>query len=198
MKKILLISALLVITFLSSSCGKKDVELDIGQMKRICELAVKECHYHTVAKYTQEDVSRFLWLTKDKHFWVEYDCVVTFGIDVNELDIKVSDDVVTIALPNAKVLSAKVKENTLSKESYIVAKGSAKITAEDGIAAYNESVTNVEEEASKDKYLLDETLDRVKSLLTGYINNIDALTGTKHTIEWIAVEDENVPTAPTE
>ena len=48
-------------------------------MKAICELATMKCYYHTVAKYKEENAEQFLWMSKDKKFWVEYSGIVPPG-----------------------------------------------------------------------------------------------------------------------
>ena len=61
MKKIIGSMLAFVMTFLCASCAapaKEDslnMEPQASQMKAICELAVIDCHYHNVAKFTEED-----------------------------------------------------------------------------------------------------------------------------------------------
>ena len=96
------ISALLAAGWLvlMPSCGKKEPlpQPDLTRMKAICQLSVMDCYYHNVVKFRQEDASQFLWLTWDKYFWIEYDGVVTLGIDISQLDMDMDDKRVKIEL----------------------------------------------------------------------------------------------------
>ena len=161
---------LVVITLLSfAACGKveeepKNMEPQVSQMKAICELAVMECYYHNVAKFTEEDAEGALWWKKDKHFWVEYSGVVKLGIDVSMVNIEVADTQITITIPEAKVLGCKVDSASLSKDSFIVDKDSAEIDADDEIAAFGAAQTKLEEIASNDKALLAGAQQRAQAL----------------------------------
>lgn len=64
MKKVIAVFLSLLLTLLCASCGKTTeekppMEPKVSQMKAICELAVMECYYHNVAKYTEEDAWTF-------------------------------------------------------------------------------------------------------------------------------------------
>lgn len=196
MKRI--IAALLAILFsLSlSSCGQSDeakqtdVEPEVSQMKAICELAVMDCYYHNVAKFKEEDAEGFLFWTKDKHFWIEYSGVVSLGVDVSLVTMEVSGDQVTITLPKAKVLSCKVDSTTLTEDSFIVADNSAKIDAEDEVAAFEAAQSDLEETASQDSVLLANAQQRAQSLLEDYIKNVGKMVGKEYTIQWVYLDED--------
>ncbi len=198
MKKqiITFLSVILIITITGATgCGKTDTPTvvakpQVSQMKSIFELAVMECYYHNVAKYNEEDASGVLWWKKDKHFWIEYSGVVKLGIDVSLVHIDINDSTITITLPEAKVLGCKVDSASLTKDSYIVDKNSATITATDEIMAFNEAQQKLEEEASSNKALLSEAQQRAKTLLENYITNIGTTIGETYTITWV-YEDGN-------
>lgn len=171
------------------ACGtsrkdESEMGLQASKMKAICELAVVECYYHNVAKYSQDDAERFLWWVKDRRFWIEYEGIVKIGIDASRLDIKVKDEKVTISIPKVEVLSAKVDKASLNKDSYYVEKGSAKITAEDEKQAIVDAQNNMQEEASNNTALLDTAQERVETLLEEYVNNIGTAVGKDYVIEW--------------
>ena len=195
MKKNIVLILTLCINILCVSCGKEkkeaiNTEPQVSQMKSICELAVMECYYHNVAKYTEEDASGILWWKKDKHFWIEYSGIVKLGVDVSLVNIEVNDTQITITLPNAKVLGCKVDSSSLTKESYIVDKGSADIKAEDEIFAFEKAQSKLEETASNDKVLLAEAQQRAQVLLEGYVRNIGDVVGKEYTIKWNYIEKD--------
>lgn len=193
MKRLMVCFLCLLLALSAGSCsGLKDrrvkVEPETAQMKAICELAVMDCYYHNVAKYKEEEAESFLWWKKDKHFWIEYSGVVKLGIDVSQVTAEVKDTVVTITLPEAKVLNCTVDSASLSEDSFIIEKSSAKIDAEDEVKAFDEAQEILRKTASGDTALLASAQQRAQILLEDYITNIGNATGTQYTIEWIYVD----------
>lgn len=177
------------------SCGKQDsqkvsVELQEEQMKSIFELATMECYYHNVARYNEEDAEGLLWWKKDKNFWIEYAGIVEIGIDASRVNIEVEDELVTITIPEAKVLGCRVDENTLSESSFIIAKDSAKVEAQDQTAAFREAQSKMEQAASQDSTLLESARQRAQKLLEDYVNNIGESIGKQYKIDWIYLNED--------
>ncbi len=198
MKKLMCILISAVLTLSLAACSNTepapvDMEPQTSQMKAICELAVMDCYYHNVAKYELKDAEGFLWWTKDKNFWIEYSGVVTLGIDVSRVTVEIDGTKVTISIPAAEVLSCTVDSNSLTEDSYIVAKDSAAIEAEDEIAAFSVAQADLEATASQDTALLASAQQQAQQLLEDYITNIGKATGKSYTIEWIYLDENNVP-----
>ena len=198
MKKLMciLISAVLMLSLAACSNTEPDpvdLEPDTSQMKAICELAVMDCYYHNVAKYELKDAEGFLWWTKDKNFWIEYSGVVTLGVDVSRVTVEVDGTKVTISIPAAEVLSCTVDSSSLTEDSYIVAQDSAAIEAEDEIAAFSVAQADLEATASQDTALLVSAQQQAQQLLEDYITNIGKATGKSYSIEWIYLDENNVP-----
>lgn len=193
------IAALLML--LCVSCGRQEnqkvsVELQEEQMRSICELATMECYYHNVARYNEEDAEGILWWKKDKNFWIEYAGVVEIGIDASLVHIEVEDELVTITIPTAKVLGCRVDETTLSESSFIIAKDSAKVEAQDQTMAFREAQSKMEQAAAQDSTLLESARQRAQKLLEDYVNNIGESIGTQYTIDWIYLEDNGDTASP--
>ena len=198
MKKLMciLISAVLSLSLAACSDTEPapvDMEPQTSQMKAICELAVMDCYYHNVAKYELKDAEGFLWWTKDKNFWIEYSGVVTLGIDVSRVTVEIDGTKVTISIPAAEVLSCTVDSSSLTEDSYIVAKDSAAIEAEDEIEAFSVAQADLEATASQDTALLASAQQQAQQLLEDYITNIGKATGKSYSIEWIYLDENNVP-----
>lgn len=193
MKRWVIIS-LIFVMILCSSCQKKEenneIEPQVSQMKAICELAAVDCYYHNVAKYKAEDAQGVLWWKKDKNFWVEYEGVVTVGVDASLLKIDVKDDKVTISMPPAKVLSCKVDEKTLTEDSFIVARDSAQVDAESQTEAFKEAQGNMEKNASEDTALLSNAQERVKKLMEDYVKNIGNAVGKEYKVNWVSEKND--------
>lgn len=198
MKKLMCILISAVLTLSLAACSDTepapvDMEPKTSQMKAICELAVMDCYYHNVAKYELKDAEGFLWWTKDKNFWIEYSGVVTLGVDVSRVTVEVDGTKVTISIPAAEVLSCTVDSSSLTEDSYIVAKDSAAIEAEDEIEAFSVAQADLEATASQDTALLASAQQQAQQLLEDYITNIGKATGKSYSIEWIYLDENNVP-----
>ena len=192
MKKLLAILLSFLMCFSATSCAvSKEEEAfipEFSQMKSICELATTKCFFHNVAKFTDKDRSRFLWLKKDAHFWIEYSGTVTIGIDASQLEIEVSGLDVRITLPQAKVLGVNIVDP--DKANYIVAKNSAKIDAKDEIYAISEAQSEMELSAKNNALLLSTARENAKKLIGEYIKNVGIAFGKDYKITWIYA-DEN-------
>lgn len=120
-----------VIIFLSivvlTSCSKKEdlshLQPNILRVKEICELATHHCYFRNVGKYTHNRI-----VGDDKTLWVEYRSVVSLGIDASRVTIDVTDNKVTISIPEAQVLDINVEEPTEDNYYYntVIKHGSAK------------------------------------------------------------------------
>lgn len=186
-------TALLLLT---TACGKAEAPVlpvpQEGQMKAICQLAVLECDYHNLAKFEQKDASKFLWMTKDKRFWVEYSATAVLGIDADQVSMELQGDVVSITLPRAEVLDCNVNGDSLSPDSYIVDKDSAPVTAEDEVRAFQEAQDSLRQTVEADSDMLDLAQTRVEELLKNYVTSLAKATGTEYRVEFHYLEeDEN-------
>ena len=192
MKKLACLLACAVLTGSLAACGgsaqKNTMEPETSQMKAICELAVMDCYYHNVAKFKDEDAAGKLFWQKDKHFWIEYSGVVSLGIDASQVALEVDDTLVTITIPEEKVLRCQVDSNELSEDSYIVAKDSARISAEDEVAAFAQAQADLEETVASDTALLSSAQQRAQDLLEEYVQNIGEAVGKNYTIQWVYLD----------
>lgn len=195
------IALLSVPVLLLSACGSSEEKApltpDVSQMKTICELSVMDCYYHNVAKFYDKDAEKFLFWTKDKEFWIEYSGIVRLGVDVDQVAVAVNGNTVTVTLPEAKVLGCKVDPDSLNEDSYIVADGSASITADDQTAAFAAAQKDMENSAAEDTVLLSMARDRARQLLENYIQNLSDMTGQSYTIEWNDAAEEESAAAST-
>lgn len=184
------VTALLLLT---TACGKaEEPALPLPQeeqVKTICQLAVLECEYHNLAKFEQKDASKFLWMTKDKRFWVEYSATTVLGIDVNQVSMELQGDVVNITLPKAQVLDCKVNGDSLSKDSYIVDKASAPVTAEDEVYAFQEAQDGLQKTVEADNNMMNLAQKRAEELLRNYVNSLAKATGTEYQVEFHYIEE---------
>ena len=185
------VTALLLLT---TACGKAEAPVlpvpQEGQMKAICQLAVLECEYHNLAKFEQKDASKFLWMIKDKRFWVEYSATAVLGINADQVSMELQGDVVNITLPRARVLNCKVNGDSLSKDSYIVDKDSAPVTAEDEVYAFQEAQDGLQKTVEADNNMMNLAQTRVEDLLRNYVNSLAKATGTEYRVEFHYIEED--------
>ena len=185
------VTALLLLT---TACGKaEEPALPLPQeeqVKTICQLAVLECEYHNLAKFEQKDASKFLWMIKDKRFWVEYSATAVLGINADQVSMELQGDVVNITLPKAQVLDCKVNGDSLSPDSYIVDKASAPVTAEDEVYAFQEAQDGLQKTVEADNNMLDLAQTRVEDLLRNYVNSLAKATGTEYQVEFHYIEED--------
>lgn len=186
------VTALLLLT---TACGKaEEPALPLPQeeqVKTICQLAVLECEYHNLAKYQDgQKVERFLWMTKGKRFWVEYSATAVLGIDADQVSMELQGDVVSITLPRARVLNCKVNGDSLSKDSYIVDKDSAPVTAEDEVRAFKDAQDSLQQTVEADGDMLNLAQTRVEDLLRNYVNSLAKATGTEYQVEFHYIEED--------
>lgn len=185
------VTALLLLT---TACGKAEAPVlpvpQEEQMKAICQLAVLECEYHNLAKFEQKDASKFLWMTKDKRFWVEYSATAVLGIDADQVSMELQGDVVNITLPKAQVLDCSVNGDSLSPDSYIVDKASAPVTAEDEVYAFQEAQDGLQKTVEADNNMMNLAQKRAEELLRNYVNSLAKATGTEYQVEFHYIEED--------
>ena len=200
MKRIIAILLMIASLLALCACGDASVppateEPQITQMRTICELATMDCYYHNVAKYYEKDADKGIlgFGKKDKKFWVEYSGEVTIGLDATLVALQVSGDQVTITIPPAKVLGAKVYSDSLTTDSYIIDKDSADITAEDQTRVFENAQADMLAQASNDHLLLFNAQQRAQMLLEDYVTNIGNAIDVTYQINWIYLDENGKP-----
>ena len=200
MKRIIAILLMIASLLALCACGAASVppateETQITQMRTICELATMDCYYHNLAKYYEKDADKGIlgFGKKDKKFWVEYSGEVTIGLDATLVALQVSGDQVTITIPPAKVLGAKVYSDSLTTDSYIIDKDSADITAEDQTRVFENAQADMLAQASNDHLLLFNAQQRAQMLLEDYVTNIGNAIGVTYQINWIYLDENGKP-----
>lgn len=193
-KSLFLLLAVLTMLF-CASCGKEeDVEIPVpeeAQLKSICQLSVLEGYFHNVVDYNVPKTERFLWMTKDTHFWLEYTGIAKYGIDASQVSMEVSGQDITINLPKAKLLYCKVDSTSVTDDSYIVDTTSAKVKSEDSTNALAQAQNELQEKAETYEPLFTLAQQQTQKLMEEYVNNIVTAAGAEadyYTIHWNYVD----------
>ncbi len=160
----------------------------LSQVQSICELSATECYYHNVAKSREIDAEGILFWKKDRHFWIEYNSVARYGVDVSKVNISVDGDDITITMPQAKLLDCTIDNSQDFK--YIIEKGSAKISAEDERIAIEKAQEHLIREASENEALIRQAQQRAEELLKGYVDGINGVSEKTYKVKFVIVDDE--------
>lgn len=194
------LAGVLAVTFVAvgTACGMQqkapepDVTPSVSRVKSICDLSVMECYYHNVAKFNQKDAEGVLFWKKDKRFWVEYSGIVKVGVDASKVEMTINGTEVTITIPEAEVLDSKVDSSSLNKDSYIVAKDSVAVNADDEVEVFRVAQEEMKKEASGDKALLAAAQQRAQQLLEDYVLNIGSAVGKNYSIKWKCLKNSDI------
>ena len=169
---------------------KKTEPLNLGQLKSVCELATLECYYHNTAKSSTD--KKILFWNTNKKLWMEYSGIVKIGIDISRLDLDISGQDVTITLPEAKVISCKVDDASLSEDTFYTEQtglGAEPITAQDQTDAFAKAQQTMLEEVEKDESLLFQAQERARTLLLHYVKNIGDTIGIENEVKLNTFKD---------
>lgn len=189
----IVLSALFVI-LCSASCKKAPVNSPSeSQIKAICELTTVEAYYNNLAKSTKTD--KILFVERDKEFWLEYEGYAKIGIDMSDVSIDISEDIVTITMPDATLQEVGLISESFDENSYICSDGSLKIEAEDITKAVEDAQNEMREEALKNKILFVQAQDKAKTLIENYINKLGEMSGIEYNIIWKTLD--NTPSTQT-
>lgn len=185
----------LVIIFLNSCSIKNQIDLkpNIEQIRSICELATLECYYHNVAKSIKPKSTLF---QNERKFWVQYNGIVKIGIDMSKINMTVKNNTINIVIPKAKILSISTITPNLddflsdnNEGGFIIGIGRNQITAEDQTTAIATAQEQIYKDIENNNNLLTHALDRGKTLISEYINNIGELTNRKYEVIFTEVSE---------
>ncbi|MFQ9158425.1 MAG: DUF4230 domain-containing protein [Blautia sp.] len=111
-RKILFLILMVVIVIISIKWkAKKEtdtIELSQATIEKICELATLRCYYHDVAEYEKQPDGLFkygLFQYGYKKMWMEYDGIVSVGIDIDQVQMEGPDEnnLIRIYVPDAQI-----------------------------------------------------------------------------------------------
>lgn len=84
------------------------------QLRDIQELSTVEYHYTNMGRFeNQKDFYGWKVPFTTKSFIVAYDGVIKAGVDLSQMEVTVQDKTITVTLPEGKILSHEIDENSL-------------------------------------------------------------------------------------
>ena len=182
---ILIVLLLLVIT----GCGKKnpDVKPSLSQVRNISDLATVKAYYHNVAKVEKKKGQGLTHLFEvDRKYWIEYTGVVKIGIKMSSITIDEKDNVVTINMPRAEILSHHC-ENYNDDSIYKNEDGFNENKIED--SEVNEAIKKADEEmlekVKSNQSLFNRAEDGAEKLIQNYIEQVGKISGKKYEVKFV-------------
>ena len=186
--------------FLGSSLGTNfwkanepkaiETKLQDEQFKFIAELATVDAYYHNVTKVYDKDYEEWLWIDKPLNFWIDSEYIVTYGLDADLITFSIKDNVVTVTIPEARVLK---KKNSVNENNTYVARDSVDVGTEELKIAYKETEDKINKSAKANTLLLEKAQLQAKQLITNYINKVGSANNINYEIKWIEVDQGGKP-----
>ena len=135
-------------------------ELIYGKIADAADLAVSNFSFTNVV--TSDDI-------------IKYDGTLTAGPELlkMQVEVNVSEKVIKVLLPEAKMLSCSIDEASLEKLDRQTGRFSAYKPAD--FNAFKAEQSTVCENMAKDKGFLDQSYDRAKRVLTDFIKSLDSV-----------------------
>ena len=178
-----------------SSCGgsKNDVKLDVLQARNIAQLATLDCYYHNVAmghrndsstwRFWEKNTDFWLW-DRDTDFWIEYDGVITLGVDASKIKMDTNGENVTVTIPKAEVLETDIDDKSYDENSEIQGADTTDPTTEEENRAIANAQNKMKKTVKKDTVLLNNAQLRAREVIDNYIKEIGRLTEVNFKVEW--------------
>jgi hypothetical protein len=188
MKKIILLISIMLLT----GCGNnklKYLEQNLEKMDLYGNLVTYQAYYHNVIEYEKKAGSGLSHLfEQDRELFIEYKGTIKLGIDLSEVEIKVSGKEINVTIPKAKVIGDPNIDDNFTDKNFIESKDTGinknPITADDSSAALKQAQDNMRESASKDEKLLKQAQERAKIVLEENIRQVGNLKTGEYTINW--------------
>ena len=192
-RKILFLILMVVIVIISIKWkAKKEtdtIELSQATIEKICELATLRCYYHDVAEYEKQPEPIFkygLFKYGYKKMWIDYEGIVTVGIDFEKVQIEKPDvnSTVRIYIPDAQVFDVDADENSMS-DPFTKTGKFTKITVEEKADAFSAAQATMRTNAESDNNILTQAKNNAKELIKQYVINVGKQIGKEYKVEWI-------------
>lgn len=186
-KKIVLyiLTFLMIIPFICG-CGKKrDVELDVDQLRKISNWVTLEAKYHNVAVVNKTAGTGLAHFGEvDRKAWIEYTGIIKIGVVADDIDMTVKGNKVKITMPKPSVLFINYKdynENSFyrSKDSWF---NKNKLEYTDVNEAMKVADEKMLEKVNSNQKLFDESKNNLEVLMRNYIEGVGELNGIKYEV----------------
>jgi len=156
------------------------------QIQGISELATVEYNYTNMGKF-ENQATFYGWKVPftTKSFIISYDGKIKAGIDMSQVEVKISGKTITVSVPQSQILSHEIDE-----ESIEVFDETKNIFNQISITDYNQFAIDQKDKMEEnviEKGLLDEAQDKVETVITSFIKSSYQLSD-EYEIKFIIVE----------
>ena len=184
MKRLLMIIMIAIMLLSLAACTPEKVPtLRAEDIKAVCELATLKCYYNNVAKIIKKPDNIF---QVEREMWIEYEGLVTVGIDMLDMEIDIDGDVITITMPPAKMLSSNIER--MDENSYVSSADGwfikNEITTEEQNAAVTRTQKEMEAALNENGNLFKRAERKAKELIENYITKLSEAIDREYTIVW--------------
>ncbi|QTE74262.1 DUF4230 domain-containing protein [Clostridiales bacterium FE2010] len=187
----ILLGGIFILTSSSKKTSPVKREMSGSNIQRICELATLDCFYHNVSDWSQSAYN-FLGYGAKK-VWIEYDGIVRVGIKAGKIKISNpdKDDVITVTIPEATILSKDLDENSIYEiDSEASVLGFVDhVNLEDRTKALANAQEDMEACAAKDEMILGEAHERAKKIIERNILTMGQANGKEYKVKFIDTSD---------
>lgn len=175
---------------ISNKGGKESPSLI--RIQEICNLSTVECYFHNVAKANKDknaDKTILDILKRNRQVWIEYNGVVTLGIDASKLKMEQKGDSIEITIPEAEILSVSIDDDTLNNAVFYISEDDwlvpNVVTADLQSEAVQFAQEQMEEDVRNNPSLKKNAKIRAQILIKNYIDRLGEVTGIHYSIDWI-------------
>ncbi|SCW57782.1 Protein of unknown function [Ruminococcaceae bacterium YRB3002] len=161
------------------------------RIRSICELASMRVYFHNVAKAVKPAATGIMGIGQsDRRFWVEYDGEATIGIDMSQVSMTMTDNVVTVRMPHARFLGEiNVDASSYSINSIVVEPEGMtlnpnKIEADDVTTSIREANIYAMSTIMNNRTIMIGAEHRTEALITNYIKQLSKMSGENYQVEF--------------
>lgn len=191
-RSLCIIILLLIIPLMVTGCKNKksDIEPSLSQVRNISDLATVKAYYHNVAKVEKKKGQGIThWFEVDRRYWIEYTGVVKIGIKMSEISIDVNENVVTVKMPKAEILSHHC-ENYNDDSIFKNEDGfnENKITDKEINSAIKDADEKMLDKVKNNKSLFNRAEDGAEKLIKNYITQVGKISGKDYEVKFVYSE----------
>lgn len=161
---------------------------DFSDVQSISQLATLKCYYHNVAHAETEQQDNPLgWVFHSgyKKVWLEYDGIVTVGVDASQITISQPDanNVVMVHVPDATIQSVQIDYDSLGDP--ITDTGMfTNVTDDEKTQMLVGAQNDMRDTAEQNSSLKQQGTDRAKDLIREWVENTGSQVGQTYTVRF--------------
>lgn len=169
---------------------KKNISMDLREIKNMCELVPIKCIYHDVIKVSNVPKKNF-FQNKNRKFWIQQDVIVNIGVDLTKFCSEVEGNIIHLSKLKAHVIGEPITESEYLKNTpeYIITSSDGifdknTCTIEEQTNAIKEAYNKLKEDVNNDEKMLRMAEVRAEKIIENYIKQINIISNVQYEIKW--------------